>query len=92
MLDDFVLIKDKFYDVPQLNIYPLGDAHIGSKECNVELLKQWVDMVQNDPLGRVVIIGDMMNMGLKNSKSNVSIYKSLRMRRLSKTPINRAFF
>ena len=71
MLDDFVLIKDKFYDVPQLNIYPLGDVHIGSKECNVELLKQWVDMVQNDPLGRVVIIGDMMNMGLKTSKSNV---------------------
>lgn len=30
MLDDFVLIKDKFYGVPQLNIYPLGDAHIGS--------------------------------------------------------------
>ena len=71
MLDDFVLIKDKFYDVPQLNIYPLGDVHIGSKECNVELLKQWVDMVQNDPLGRVVIIGDMMNVGLKNSKTNI---------------------
>ena len=71
MLDDFILIKDKFNDVPQLNVYPLGDVHIGSKECNMELLYQWREMVTNDPYGRVVIIGDLMNMGLKTSKSNV---------------------
>lgn len=71
ILDDFVLIKEKFDNVPQVNIYPIGDVHIGSKECNVDLLKKWLDMVQSDPLSRVVIIGDMMNMGLKSSKSNV---------------------
>lgn len=71
MLDDFILINEKFDDVPQINLYPLGDAHIGSKECDMELLQKWVNVVKNDPFGRVVIIGDMMNMGLKNSKSNV---------------------
>lgn len=71
MLDDFVLINAKFDKSKKLNIYPLGDTHIGSKECDLELLKQWVEMVKNDPDGAVVIIGDIMNMGLRNSKSNV---------------------
>lgn len=71
MLDDFVLIDSKFDNLNHLTIYPLGDVHLGSKECDMELLKEWVEMVKNDPNGAVVIIGDMMNMGLRNSKSNV---------------------
>lgn len=71
MLDDFTLITHKFDEIPYINIYPLGDVHIGSKECNVSLFKEWIEMVRQDPFGYVVIIGDMMNMGLKNSRSNV---------------------
>lgn len=71
MLSDFTLIKHKFEEAPFVNIYPLGDVHLGSKECDVELLQKWVEMVKQDPYGKVVIIGDMMNMGLKTSKSNV---------------------
>lgn len=71
MLDDFVLIQSKFEELEYLNIYPLGDVHIGSKECDIELFKKWVEMVKNDPNGVAVIVGDMMNMGLKNSKSNI---------------------
>lgn len=72
MLDDFVLLKHICAEgTTHLNVYPLGDVHIGSKECDLALLKAWVDMVKNDPNGAVVIVGDMMNMGLRNSKSNV---------------------
>lgn len=71
MLDDFTLIQSKFEDLDHLNIYTVGDVHLGSKECDLELFQAWVEMVKNDPNGAVVIIGDMMNMGLKNSKSNV---------------------
>ena len=71
MLDDFTLIQAKYEHLDHLNMYPIGDVHIGSKECDLELLKQWVDVVKNDPNGVVVVIGDMMNMGLKNSKSNI---------------------
>lgn len=71
MLDDYTLIQSKFENLDHLTIYPLGDVHIGSKDCDLELFKEWVEMVKNDPNGAVVIIGDMMNMGLKNSKSNV---------------------
>ena len=71
MLDDFVLIDSTYESLDHLNIYPLGDVHIGSKEFDLELFKQWIEMVKNDPNSAVVIIGDMMNMGLRNSKSNV---------------------
>lgn len=72
MLDDFKLIDHKFGDeTPYINIYPLGDVHIGSKECDIELFKQWIETVKNDPYGAVVIVGDLLNMGLRNSKSNV---------------------
>ena len=71
MLDDYTLIQSNYPNLTNLNIYPLGDVHIGSKEFDLELFKQWRDMVKNDPNGAVVIIGDMMNMGLRNSKSNV---------------------
>lgn len=71
MLDDFILINSKFDKKSVLNIYPLGDVHIGSKEFDLELFLQWREMVENDPNGAVVIIGDIMNMGLRNSKSNV---------------------
>lgn len=71
MLDDFTLIQSKYENLDRLNIYPVGDVHIGSKEFDLDLFKQWIEVVKNDPNGAVVIIGDMMNMGLRNSKSNV---------------------
>lgn len=71
MLDDFVLIKASYPELENLNIYPIGDVHIGSKEFDIELFKRLVDTIKNDEQGVAVIIGDMMNMGLRNSKSNV---------------------
>ena len=71
MLDDFEMILSDYSDSPRLHIYPVGDVHIGSKECDIELFREWVDTVRNDPYAAVVIIGDMMNMGLRNSKTNV---------------------
>ena len=71
MLSDFLLITKKYPTLDHLNLYPLGDVHIGSKEFDVDLFEQWVEMVKNDPNGVVAILGDMMNMGLKSSKTNI---------------------
>lgn len=71
MLDDFILIESNYIDADCLNIYPLGDVHIGSKEFDLELFLKWRKQVEDDPNAAVVIVGDMMNMGLRNSKSNV---------------------
>lgn len=71
MLSDFILIQHDFGSVENINIYPIGDVHIGSKEFDRERFEELIETIQNDPKGYVVIIGDMMNMGLRNSKSNV---------------------
>lgn len=72
MLDDFQMIVKKLPDdVPYINLYPIGDVHIGSKECNINLFRWYIHRIENDPYGYAVIVGDIMNMGLKNSKSNV---------------------
>jgi UDP-2,3-diacylglucosamine pyrophosphatase LpxH len=71
LLSDFVLIQHDFGIVDNINIYPIGDVHIGSKECNIELFRELIKTIESDPNGYAVIIGDMMNMGLRNSKSNV---------------------
>ena len=72
MLSDFQMIVHKLPDnLPYINIYPLGDVHLGSKECNTDLLRKWLKMVYDDPFGYVVVVGDLLNMGLRNSKTNV---------------------
>jgi predicted phosphodiesterase len=71
VIDDLVLIKHSFDEVPFINIYPIGDVHIGSKECDLKLFKEVIEMIANDPYGYAVLSGDIMNMGLRNSKSNV---------------------
>lgn len=72
VLDDFVLIQHKLpSSVPHMNIYPIGDVHIGSNEFNLEQFEVFLKIIENDPYGYAVIVGDLMNMGLKTSKSNV---------------------
>lgn len=72
MLNDSVMIVHKLpKDLPYINIYCIGDKHIGSRQCNLKLLESIVEEVKNDELGYVVYCGDMLDMGLKNSKTNV---------------------
>lgn len=71
MLSDFILIQHDFGNVDYINIYPIGDVHIGSKECNIDTFRKLIETIENDPNGYAVIVGDMMNMGLRNSKTNV---------------------
>lgn len=68
---DLSLIVKKFdKDVEKLNIYPIGDLHIGSPQFSEEQFLRWRDLVLNDPNSAVVILGDMMDNGLKGSKTN----------------------
>jgi len=54
----------------KIRIYPLGDLHIGSPEFCEEHWKKWKKMVMDDEYSRVVLIGDMMDNGLKMSKTD----------------------
>lgn len=71
ILDDFVLINHKLsWDLPYINIYPLGDLHIGSGNFNQEAWDRWKKIVSNDPYSYIVLVGDLLDNGLKSSLTN----------------------
>lgn len=72
MINDFVVIQRKFPRALRcIRIYPLFDLHIGAKECNMKLALRWRERVLNDPEGYVILGGDLINNGVKDSKTNV---------------------
>lgn len=54
-----------------INIYPLGDVHIGSSEFNMDKFEDWINRVRRDDNGYVVIVGDLMDIATRNSKTNL---------------------
>lgn len=72
MLDDFdVIVKEFPADQKSINLYTLADVHIGAKECDYESLAKWIKTVKNDENAYWVCVGDMLNMGLRNAKTNI---------------------
>lgn len=71
MKNDFELVKVQMaWELEGVNVYPIGDVHFGSKECNMATWLKWKQMVLEDETGKVVIVGDMLENALKNSKGN----------------------
>ena len=68
---DKMIVHRLSADIPHVNIYPIADAHIGSAEFDENLFKTWLNVVLSDSLGYVVMAGDMLNNGIKSSKTNV---------------------
>lgn len=74
MLDDFlpVIHKMPMSEHPnRMTIVPLSDVHYGSKEFNETLWHTVIKRIQDDPDCFCVLVGDMMDNGLKNSATNV---------------------
>lgn len=55
----------------RLTIIPLADAHYGSQEFNETLWHQTIKRIQDDPDCYAVLVGDLIDNGLKNSLTNV---------------------
>lgn len=72
MLNDFEMIC---IDLPKkhkkINVYALGDVHVGSAEFNETAIKKKIQIILDDPDGVVCLCGDLGDFGLKNSKTNV---------------------
>jgi len=65
------MIVHKFgRDVDHINLYSLGDLHIGSSEFSLEQWYKWKTRVMEDEFGYIVVLGDLMDNGLKNSKTD----------------------
>ena len=72
IIDDKIAIRKVLdEDIDEVNIYGLGDAHIGAPEHDEKAFAQKIELILDDPNGYCVICGDMGDFGLKNAKTNV---------------------
>lgn len=72
MNNDLEIINKKFpREQHVLNVYALGDIHVGSQEFDEKAVLRKIEIIENDPYGVVCLCGDLGDYGLKNSKTNV---------------------
>jgi len=57
--------------IDKLTIIPIADVHIGDKLSNLKLLKEVLERIKKEEHTYTIINGDLCNMALKNSKSDV---------------------
>ncbi len=53
------------------NLYPFGDLHYGSNDCDEALLKRDLEQVERDPDARAIFNGDLLQNDLKSSKGDI---------------------
>ena len=72
MMNDLDIITKEYpSDMTTLNVYALGDVHVGSEQFDERVIREKIRIIQEDPAGVVSICGDLGDYGLKNSKTNV---------------------
>lgn len=67
MLNDFHPVVKEFPTEKEAKIYPVYDLHVGSREFDEKRWLSFVKFIKSDPLAYIVIGGDLMDNGLKNS-------------------------
>lgn len=50
-----------------LRLYAFGDQHIGSKDCNLDKVKEDIKKIREDKQAIVILMGDLINNSLRNS-------------------------
>lgn len=71
MFGDFDPIVRTFEPGRTIKLWSVSDVHIGSRECDLEGFARFVKMVEEDPDSYVVLCGDIINNGVKDSLTNV---------------------
>ena len=66
-----VIVKKMPREQNLLNVYAIGDVHVGSENFDEKSIRKKIDIIKNDPYGLVCICGDLGDYGLRNSKTNV---------------------
>lgn len=66
-----VIKKDLSSDIKKLTIIPISDVHIGDKTANIKAFKEVLDRIKNEPNTYTILNGDLCNIALKTSKSDI---------------------
>lgn len=71
MLPDLMPIKHKIEGNDDIVLWLIGDVHIGAAEFDEKRLKRDIADIEVNPRARVVLLGDLINNGVKSSVTNV---------------------
>lgn len=66
-----VIVRQYPTEWRHLNVYAIGDVHVGAPEFDEKATRKKIEIIRNDPHGVVCLCGDLADYGLKNSKTNV---------------------
>lgn len=71
MLPDFEIIQKNIKTRRPITIYPIADLHHGAEESMEQLFMGFIDHIKRTPNAYIIIAGDMLDNGVKNSLTNV---------------------
>lgn len=71
MLSDFEMIVHQIGGKDDTIIIPIYDVHLGSRECREQDFTEFVDSIKDKENVRVILGGDLIDNGTRNSVTNV---------------------
>ena len=66
-----VIKKEFSNEYEYMNIYPIGDLHIGSKYFKKAILQEHLEVIKNDSHALVILNGDLVNNSTKTSIGDI---------------------
>lgn len=84
MLSDYEMIVHHFPENRDLHLIPIADVHLGAAEHKKREWDNFCANVLEDPCAYILLGGDLLNFGLKNSVSNVyeELYRPYTQKRM----------
>ena len=74
MLDDFQPIVHTL-EGRTIKVWAVADVHIGAKEADIDGFKKFLKRVEGDPDSYLVIVGDILNVGIRSANCPTDIYE-----------------
>lgn len=66
-----IIKRDLDKNIDKITIIPISDVHIGDKTANLKAFKEVIERIKNEPNTYTILNGDLCNIALKTSKSDV---------------------
>lgn len=54
-------------NVSDLIVHPLGDLHVGHKNCDIDFIKFTLNNIPKEDNHRIILMGDLLDAGVKNA-------------------------
>lgn len=66
-----IIKKELDREIGKLTIIPISDVHIGDKTADLKAFREVLERIRKEPNTYTILNGDLCNIALKNSKSDV---------------------